>query len=148
MLFHPILHVAHLLEEVLRTELRALGIPPRQARILTAIGQSGPVSQAALARAFAVSRPSMAVMVDRLAKDGLIAFETPPGRQRPQLRLSPRGQALLPGIAHAWARVDARLLAALGPEQAQAFSLAARHARDALGGAAPHEILAPEGPAR
>lgn len=139
--FHPVLHTAHLIEELLRRELGSLHLLPRQARMLVTIGSHGPLSQAALAKAFDVSRPSMTVMIERLVRDGLVDRHPAQDRSRPLVRLSDAGAALVPSIEQAWTRVDAELRQRLGEQLWLALGDAALRARDALGGRAPHEIL-------
>lgn len=140
-LLHPILHVAHLIEERLRAELAASGLQPRQARILVAISAQGPISQADLARAFDVSAPSMTVMIGRLIRDGLVLALPVAGGKRQLLALSDKGQDLIPIIEQAWSVVDDLIREKLGDGPAEALSIAALKARDALGGRAPHERL-------
>lgn len=139
--FHPVLHTAHLIEELLRKELNRLGLQPRQARIIVAIGSCGPLSQAALAMAFDVSRPSMTVMIERLVRDGLVDRQHTQERKRSLVMLSEAGTLLVPLIEQAWSRVDNELRERLGDELRQALGAAALQARDVLGGRAPHEIL-------
>lgn len=125
----------------MRKELRPLRLQPRQARIMVTMGNLGPLSQAALARAFDVSRPSMTVMVERLLRDGLVDRHQALNQRRSLVRLSERGAALVPAIEDAWTRVDAELGTRLGDELQQALGAAALRARDRLGGRAPHEVL-------
>ncbi|MFO6446119.1 MarR family winged helix-turn-helix transcriptional regulator [Erythrobacter sp. NE805] len=139
--FHPVLHAAHLIEDMVRKELGCTGLQPRQARIIVAIGGSGPISQAALAKAFAVSRPSMTVMIERLVREGLVDRQHAEGRKRSLVRLSDSGAALVPKIEQAWSRVEDALREILGPELQHGLGGAALRARDALGGRAPHETL-------
>lgn len=139
--FHPVLHAAHLIEELVRRELGSLGLQPRQARIIFAIGQFEPLSQAALAKAFDVSRASMTVMIERLVRDELVERYVAINQKRPLVRLSEAGAALLPSIEAAWTRVDVALSERLGSELQHFLGVTALQARDALGGRAPHDIL-------
>ena len=143
-LFHPILHVAHLIEARLRDVLAPTGLQPRQARILAAIAEHQPVAQAALARAFDLAAPTMTVMLARLERDGLVRRHAEPGRFRTAVSLTDKGAALVPLIDRAWAEVDALLRARVGHRELEAFSRAALRLRDALGGRAPHDGLSDE----
>jgi DNA-binding MarR family transcriptional regulator len=140
-LFHPLLHAAHLLESELRQGLGATGLQPRQARLLVAVGEHQPISQAALATAFAVSAASMSVMVVRMERDGLLIRHGDDGGFRTAISLTDRGVAELPRIKTAWEQVDERLREAMGEENAKRLSRLALTLRSALGGSAPAEIL-------
>lgn len=140
-LFHPILHVAHLIEARLRDALAPTGLQPRQARMLVAIAEQQPVAQAALARAFDLAQPTMTVMLARLERDGLVRRHAEPGRFRTAVSLTEQGAALLPLVDRAWAEVDMLLRDRVGTDGIEAFSRAALRVRDALGGRAPHDDL-------
>jgi DNA-binding MarR family transcriptional regulator len=140
-LFHPILHAAHLLEEKLRSELKQTNLQPRQARLLVAIAELGPIQQGALARRFHVSPPSMSVMITRLVRADLVVRESGPNNAKDLfVRLTPKGEALLPAIRAAWLQLDAELLHVLGTESAQNFSQSGLKLRDHFGQTGPHTI--------
>jgi DNA-binding MarR family transcriptional regulator len=144
-LFHPILHAGHLVEAELRKGLTDIELQPRQARLLMALGQHQPVSQATLAASFAVSAASMSVMVVRLERDGLVQRHGENATFRTALSLTDHGRSLLPKVEAIWSAVDARLRTLLGDDQAEQLSRLSLALRDALGGAAPSEILNAEG---
>lgn len=135
--FHGLLHSADLIETVLRQKLAPLGIHPRQARVLEAMGRTGPVSQSDLASAFGVTSASMSTMTDRLLAAGYITRAIDPASRRQNvLALTDKGRALLAGISEVWAAVDDTIRAVLGRDAATFFDLA-RQLRDGLGGTIP-----------
>jgi DNA-binding MarR family transcriptional regulator len=135
--FHGLLHSAELVEGALRQQLAPLGILPRQARVIEAMGRIGPVSQADLAAAFGITSASMSTMTGRLEAAGYITRAVDPGsRRRHVLKLSQKGQALVVGIGAAWSAVDDTIKAALGQDATTFFTLA-RQLRHGLGGTSP-----------
>lgn len=135
--FHGLLHSAALIETILRQELAPLGVHPRQAHVLEAMGRMGPVSQGELASAFGVSSASMSTMTDRLLAAGYITRATDPASRRQNvLELTGKGRTLLAGIGEAWTAVDDTIRAVLGSDSAAFFDLA-RRLRDGLGGTIP-----------
>lgn len=135
--FHGLLHSADLVETLLRRKLTPLGILPRQARVLEAMGRTGPVSQADLASAFGVTAASMSTMTDRLLAARYITRAVDPAsRRRNVLELTDKGRTLLARISQAWAAVDDTIHVVLGGESATFFDLA-RRLRDGLGGTIP-----------
>ena len=135
--FHGLLHSADLIEAELRRKLAPLGIQPRQARVLEAMGRMGPVSQSGLASAFDVTSASMSTMTDRLLAAGFITRTVDPTSRRQNiLELTDKGRALLDGIGEVWTAVDGMIRDVLGPDAASLFGLA-RQLRDGLGGTVP-----------
>ncbi|GMG84502.1 hypothetical protein LNKW23_37180 [Paralimibaculum aggregatum] len=135
--FHGLLHSANLVEAELRRQLAPLGIQTRQALVLDAMDRMGPVSQSVLAAEFGVTSASMSTMTDRLLAAGYITRTTSPtSRRQNELELTPRGRALLDGIAQAWTAVDRILTKALGDDAASFFAQAQR-LRNALEGKIP-----------
>lgn len=135
--FHGLLHSAELVEAELRRYLAPLGLKPRQARVLEAMGRIGPASQSDLAEAFGVSSASMSTMTDRLQAAGYVTRGVDPAsRRRHVLELTPKGRALLRGIDAAWMAADDRIRAVLGENATTLFDLA-RQLRDGLGGTIP-----------
>ena len=136
--FHGILHSARLLEEILRERLGPLDILPRQAHVLTAIHEIGPVSQARLAEAFEVTQASMSTMTDRLLAAGLITREEDPAaRRRNLIDLTEAGRAKLDATHAIWATMDDTIRELLGEEDAKAFFRLSLRLRNALGGHPP-----------
>ena len=135
--FHGLLHSANLIEAELRQRLAPLGIQPRQAGVLEAMGRMGLVSQSDLAAAFAVTSASMSTMTDRLLAAGYITRAVDPASRRQNvLELTDKGRTLLGGIGEAWSAMDDCIRGALGTDAATFFDLA-RQLRDGLGGTIP-----------
>ena len=104
---HFLLHSASLVEERLRERLAEIGIRPRQARIIQALSQMEPASQATLARAFDITPASMSTMTVRLIEAGFISREAHPDEARSNvLRLTENGRGLLEDIHAAWHEMD------------------------------------------
>ena len=105
--FHFLLHSAHLLEERLRARLTPLGVHPRQARVLDALGRMGEASQVTLAKEFDLTAASMSTMTVRLLEAGLIERHVDEHELRSNvLRLSKRGKSLLKSIYREWRAMD------------------------------------------
>jgi DNA-binding MarR family transcriptional regulator len=136
--FHLLLHSAHLLEERLRSRLSPLGVQPRQARALDALGRMGQASQVELAREFGLSAASMSTMTSRLLAAGLIERKVDERELRTNvLTLSTRGQSLLQKIYHEWQEIDREIGEGLGIEGAERLHSLAFQLRNALGGFTP-----------
>ncbi|MBB5721544.1 DNA-binding MarR family transcriptional regulator [Loktanella ponticola] len=139
---HFLLHSAALIEDRLRQRLADVGIPPRQARMLDALGRAGTASQADLARAFNIKPASMSTMTTRLIDAGLISREVDPNETRSNiLRLSARGQGLLSDIHTAWRDIDRLIEDRLGAENAALLTDLTQQLRDGLGGEPPAKTL-------
>lgn len=135
--FHGLLHSAELIDAELHQRLAPLGLQPRQARVLEAMGRMGPVSQSHLAAQFGVTSASMSTMTDRLLAAGYITRRADPtSRRQNSLELTDKGSTLLVGISEAWAGVDEAIKSALGEDATMYFDLA-RRLRDAMGGTIP-----------
>ena len=136
--FHLLLHSAHLLEERLRSRLVPLGVQPRQARVLDALGRMGQTSQVKLARDFGLTAASMSTMTTRLLNAGLIERQVDKRELRSNvLTLSPLGQSLLKKIYHEWQEIDREIDEIIGAEaMAQLGDLTCK-LRNAFGGSTP-----------
>ena len=136
--FHLLLHSAHLLEERLRSRLAPLGIQPRQARALDALGRMGQASQVELAREFALSAASMSTMTSRLLTAGLIEKYVDERELRSNvLKLSKHGKSLLKKIYREWREIDREIGIILGVENADQLGSLTYELRNALGGSTP-----------
>lgn len=132
------LHSAALLEERLRERLDPFGVTPRQARVLVALDEMGPVSQATLAQEFRIKAASMSTMTSRLIANDYIRRGTNPVDKRANvLELTETGRAFLQEIHSAWRDIDALILDAIGNEDIAPFAEKAKTLRDALGGTTP-----------
>ncbi|OSP54229.1 hypothetical protein BV911_13840 [Pseudoruegeria sp. SK021] len=145
---HLLLHAADLIEDRLRQSLSAIGMRPRQARILDALDRMGSASQADLARAFDITPASMSTMTARLIEAGLISREVHPSEARSNvLRLSAHGRGLLSEIHAVWRDVDLLIDDTIGAENARTLAALTRSLRDGLGGYAPGRDPVTSGPA-
>ncbi|MGL4489155.1 MAG: MarR family winged helix-turn-helix transcriptional regulator [Rhizobiaceae bacterium] len=136
--FHFLLHSAHLVEEGLRKRLASLGIQPRQARILDAIGRLGKTSQARLAKEFSVTQASMSTMIVRLADLGLITKNPDSQELRSNvLTLTPSGQLLLEDIYRVWTETDREIEQIVGESNARQLTELTYNLRNGLGGFTP-----------
>ena len=136
--FHLLLHASHLIEERLRLRLKPLGVQPRQARILDALGRMEQASQVDLAREFNLTAASMSTMTSRLIKANFIAREPDQQELRSNiLTLTDSGRDLLQAIYEAWRDVDRDIDNAIGSEHAQNLGRLALRLRNELGGRTP-----------
>jgi DNA-binding MarR family transcriptional regulator len=136
--FHAHLHSGHLLEERLRARLTGLGVSPRQARVIDAMDQTGPVSQVDLARAFNLTAASMSTMTSRLIKAGLIEKTSHPDSARGSvLTLSANGRRALNAVHEVWSEMDQLMETLLGKTKAERLAELTRELRRALGGHSP-----------
>lgn len=136
--FHSLLHCAHLLEERLRARLIPLGIQPRQARVLDALGRMGKASQVELAREFGLTAASMSTMTARLLTAGWIEKHVDERELRSNvLTLSRHGNGLLKKIRREWREIDQELCEVMGAENATRLAALAYELRNAFGGSTP-----------
>lgn len=119
----------------LEIELSPLGVRPRQARVLSALGRMGEVSQAALAREYDVTEASMSTMTARLINAGYITRTVDPkNRSGYLIKLSLKGEALVLEIRKVWERVDGLVEQNIGPDQQRVLREISIQLRDGLGG--------------
>lgn len=138
--FHFFLHCSHLIEERLRIRLDPLGIKPRQARVLDALGRMGQASQVKLADEFGLSAASMSTMTTRLLTAGLIEKRVDEQELRSNiLKLSKHGKSLLTQIYEVWTDIDQEISKAIGPENASQLATITCELRNAFGGFTPGE---------
>lgn len=143
--FHLHLHFAHLLEKRLRSRLAPLGVHPRQARILDALGRMGEVSQVKLAHEFGLTAASMSTMTSRLLAAGLIKRRVDTQEQRKNvLKLTRKGNDLLEKIHREWHATDQEIVEAIGRENTALFADFARQLRNAFGGTGPSDEILDE----
>jgi DNA-binding MarR family transcriptional regulator len=138
--FHFLLHSAHLVEEGLRKRLSPLGVLPRQARILDALGRMGQVSQVRLAEEVSVTQASMSTMIVRLVELGFVTKTEDTQELRSNvLTLTKRGQKLLDSIYALWAETDREIEKTIGVKNAKQLTALTLELRNALGGFTPGE---------
>ena len=144
--FHLHIHFAHLVEERLRNRLAPLGIHPRQARVLDALGRMGQASQAKLAREFGLTAASMSTMTSRLLAAGLIERNVDAQEQRSNvLKLTRHGNNLLEQVYRVWQAIDREIAEVLGKENAARYAAFSLQLRNAFGGSTPGEERLDEG---
>ena len=138
--FHLHLHFAHLLEERLRNRLAPLGVHPRQARVLDALGRMGQASQVTLARELGLTAASMSTMTSRLLTARLIEKRVDAQEQRSNvLKLTRHGNSQLKKIYREWHEVDREIAEIIGDKNAARFAALALQLRNAFGGSTPGE---------
>ncbi len=106
--------------------------------MLDALSQVESCAQVDLARAFGVTAASMSTMTQRLVDGGFIERKVDPQERRTNtLRLTEKGRSLVEGVHAAWQRVDDRMAAAIGEDDAERLADLGFRLRDALGGRPP-----------
>jgi len=118
-----LLHRAGQCAEVLFTnETGKTDLTPRQYAILASVAQNPDISQTGLVEQTGVDRSTLADIVRRLVKKGLLQRKrTRRDARMYAVRLTQKGQSALNAIKPAAARVDQRLLSVLGASQRSEF---------------------------
>ena len=118
-----LLHRAGQCAEVLFTnETGKTDLTPRQYAILASVSQNPDVSQTGLVEQTGVDRSTLADIVRRLVKKGLLQRKrTRRDARMYAVRLTQKGQTALNSVKPAAARVDQRLLSALGADERGPF---------------------------
>ena len=118
-----LLHRAGQCAEVLFTnETGKTDLTPRQYAILATVSQNPDVSQTGLVEQTGVDRSTLADIVRRLVKKGLLQRKrTRRDARMYAVRLTQKGQSALNSVKPAAARVDQRLLSVLGADERGTF---------------------------
>lgn len=118
-----LLHRAGQFAEVLFTnEAGRTDLTPRQYAILASVSRNPDISQTGLVEQTGVDRSTLADIVRRLVKKGLLQRKrTRRDARMYAVRLTQKGQAALNSLKPAAARVDQRLLAVLRNDQRNGF---------------------------
>jgi DNA-binding MarR family transcriptional regulator len=118
-----LLHRAGQCAEVLFTnETGKTDLTPRQYAILASVSQNPDVSQTGLVEQTGVDRSTLADIVRRLVKKGLLQRKrTRRDARMYAVRLTQKGQSALNSVKPAAARVDQRLLSVLGADERGTF---------------------------
>ena len=113
---------------LLTERLAAAGARGYHYRLLAALAEFGPSSQASLGRRTRMDRSDVVAAVSELAAQGLVERAADPAdRRRNVVTLTPRGTARLERLEHVLADVQDELLAPLsGAERAELARLLAR----------------------
>lgn len=135
-----LLHRAGQYAEVLFTnEAGKTDLTPRQYAILATVSQNPDISQTGLVEHTGVDRSTLADIVRRLVKKGLLQRKrTRRDARMYAVRLTQKGQSALGSLKPAAARVDQRLLSALRGEQRHDFVDALGEIVKAMGRSAAH----------
>ena len=130
--------MGHLVEALLRERLAQVGLPPRQARVLSALERIGECNQKTLAKEFDITPASMSSMCDRLFAAGWIQKIIDPGEKRAFIiRLTPEGESKVRETHEAWDDIDAYIIKTMGKEAATSLANLAGTLRNQLGGHIP-----------
>ncbi|WP_369192557.1 MarR family winged helix-turn-helix transcriptional regulator [Streptomyces sp. R08] len=109
---------ARVLARINDRRLRPLGLAFGQVPVLAALGQGGPLSQKELARLARIEQPSMAQLLARMERDGLVERAPDPNDRRVSLiSLTAEGQAKLPLAHSALLGTNNRALDGFSPEE-------------------------------
>ena len=97
-------------------------LTPRQFAVLVCVGQNPDVSQTGLVEQTGVDRSTLADVVRRLVKKGLLQRKrTKRDARMYAVRLTAKGQNLLSGVKPVATKVDQRILSALRSDQRSPF---------------------------
>jgi MarR family transcriptional regulator, transcriptional regulator for hemolysin len=106
---------------------------PRGYQLLVSVERGEPTTQLALARRLGVDRTVMTYLIDDLVEAGLVERRiVPTDRRARQVRATARGRRLLPELDRRLADVEARVLAGLGPADAERLRRLVRKAATEL----------------
>jgi MarR family transcriptional regulator, organic hydroperoxide resistance regulator len=103
---------AHTLIQDFARELRGHGVSIPVWRVMATLSADPGQTVGALAEACLLQQPTMTKLLDRLARDGLVArTQDPRDRRVVRVALTPQGQAKAAGLAAAAERYQAEVLA-------------------------------------
>ncbi len=115
---HLINRVARLMTRVGEARLKPLGFSPAQLPVLGALTRHGPLSQKALAEGGQIEQPSMAQMLGRMERDGLVVRRPDPADGRASLySLTDKARDQLPALAEALSAGGRDALAGFSTEE-------------------------------
>lgn len=119
---------ARALSRLMETRLRPFGFGPSHLPILGALARTPALTQSELARSANVEQPTMAKLLSRMERDGLIATAPHPGDRRAlQASLTRKARSAFPKGLAALAEAERDVLRRLSKgEQAQLRSLLQR----------------------
>ncbi len=99
---HLINRVTRLMTRVGEARMKPLGFSPAQLPVLGALVRHGPLSQKALAEGGKIEQPSMAQMLSRMERDGLVTRRPDPDDGRANLyAITDTARARLPALSEA-----------------------------------------------
>ncbi len=99
---HLINRAARLMTRVGETRMKPLGFSPAQLPVLGALLRHGPLSQKALTEGAMIEQPSMAQLLARMERDGLVSRRPDPDDGRSSLyALTEKARDTLPALSEA-----------------------------------------------
>lgn len=121
---HSALHMLHrasqVADELFAAECPSADLTPRQYAVLAVLEGLQAASQTDIVEATGIDRSTLADIVKRLVKRGLVSRRRSRVDARAYVvKLTPEGTATLDEVAPATKRVDDKLLEALGPQRRQ-----------------------------
>ena len=115
---HLINRAARLMTRVGEARMKPLGFSPGQLPVLGALARQGPLSQKALAEGAMIEQPSMAQMLARMARDGLVTRRPDPDDGRSNLyALTESARERLPALAETLTKGGREALAGFSAEE-------------------------------
>jgi DNA-binding MarR family transcriptional regulator len=109
-------------EELFASETGKTDLTPRQFAVLASVAQNPDISQTGLVEQTGVDRSTLADIVRRLVKKGLLQRKrTRQDARMYAVRLTAKGQSLLGSIKPVASRVDQRILSVLKADQRSDF---------------------------
>lgn len=109
-------------DQLFAAEFGAIGITPRQVAVLVAVGEREGTNQVGLVEATGIDRSTIADLVRRLMKKGLIARRRARHDARANvLRLTDEGRDLVDRVQAMATQVDDAVLSALPPDHRASF---------------------------
>lgn len=95
-----------------------LGLTPAQARTVATLWLHGPMSQQALANHTEVEPSTLVRILDVMERDGIAHRDRDPEDRRAyRVRLTSRGEALVPRLVELWEDVEAVVVEGLEPQE-------------------------------
>ncbi len=138
LLLHLLLHTGRLLQGQVRDELREVGVPHAQGRVLSVLSRHGPLTQAGLARGMGVTPATTTVMLQSMEERGWVERAVDPATGRAMVvTLTSSGRALAGDVQRAWRRVDRRIRRTMSDDECRSLLPLLEQMRDGLGGHAP-----------
>jgi MarR family transcriptional regulator for hemolysin len=109
-----VVSTAHALHKALNEELSHHGITYRQWQVLAWLALEGELAQAELSERIGIEAPTLAGVLDRMARDGWIERESSPSDRRKKLvRPAPRAEQVWSRMVACARKVRARALAGI-----------------------------------
>ncbi len=115
---HLVNRAARLMTRVGETRMKPFGFSPAQLPVLGALLRHGPLSQKALAEGAMIEQPSMAQLLARMERDGLVSRRADPDDGRSSLiTLTEKARDTLPALSEALTDGGRQALAGFSAEE-------------------------------